>query len=228
MHLPSRQGITGIDMPPLIAVTGTATQTYVGYLGLTTRRFWDDVNDLQRHAEQLLWAMAVGTARLRKLCTQCSAEGKRNGAHPPFPVDLCAVVRWSRRNRALVLFPISSLPQRLQRRHDVLFTLNSISLCPILPGDVRGSGRGGTRHGLETYETHDHAEHPYERKGRVIILLSAWEPGCHGPVRCRERLGARLKFYDREAACTWCLNRGCIWLQQTEERRGACAQVTLD
>jgi hypothetical protein len=29
-HPPSHQGITGLDTPPFIAVTGTATQTYIG------------------------------------------------------------------------------------------------------------------------------------------------------------------------------------------------------
>src|SRR5882724_2204092 len=100
-HRPSRLGITGIDTPPLIAVTGTATQTDIGELSLITGCSWNDVIDLQRHAEQLLRAMAVGTARLWKPCPQCATQRERDATHPLFPFTMRPFVRWSRRNRAL-------------------------------------------------------------------------------------------------------------------------------
>jgi hypothetical protein len=103
-HLLPRLGITGMSMPPFVAITGAATRAYIGSLSLTTRLFWDGVIDLQRHAEQCFWAMAVGAAKLRKLCPQRSAQGERNRTHPLFPFTLRVFVRWSRRNRALALF----------------------------------------------------------------------------------------------------------------------------
>ena len=64
----------------------------------------DDVIGLQGHAEQLLRAMAVSTARPWKRCTQGATQRERVGTHPLFPFTLRAFVRWSRRNRTLALF----------------------------------------------------------------------------------------------------------------------------
>jgi putative transposase len=61
-------------------------------------------------------------------------------------------------------------------------------------------GERALRHTLKQYEAHYHAERPHQGKGNVILLPSAQELGCNGPVRCRERLGGLLKFYDRKAA----------------------------
>ena len=56
-------------------------------------------------------------------------------------------------------------------------------------------------HALNEYVTHFHHERPHQGKGNVI-LMPASHPRlqCNGPIRCRERLGGLLKYYDRDAA----------------------------
>jgi transposase InsO family protein len=61
-------------------------------------------------------------------------------------------------------------------------------------------GERALRHTLKQYEAHYHAERPHQGKGNVILLPSAQELGCHGPVRCCERLGGLLKYYHRMTA----------------------------
>jgi transposase InsO family protein len=61
-------------------------------------------------------------------------------------------------------------------------------------------GERALRHTLKQYEAHYHAERPHQGKGNVILLPSAQELGCHGPVRCCERLGGLLKYYHRKVA----------------------------
>jgi hypothetical protein len=61
-------------------------------------------------------------------------------------------------------------------------------------------GERALRHTLKQYEAHYHAERTHQGKGNVILLPSAHALGCHGPVRCYERLGGLLKYYHRKAA----------------------------
>jgi len=56
-------------------------------------------------------------------------------------------------------------------------------------------------HTLNEYLTHYHQERPQQSKGNVI--LSPHMPPPHRrnrSIRCRERLGGLLKYYDGEAA----------------------------
>jgi transposase InsO family protein len=58
-------------------------------------------------------------------------------------------------------------------------------------------------HALTEYVRHFHQERPHQGKDNVILLPSAAQ--AHGtkrdsPIRCRERLGGLLKYYDYEAA----------------------------
>jgi transposase InsO family protein len=57
------------------------------------------------------------------------------------------------------------------------------------------------RHALKEYVTHFHQERPHQGKGNVVLIPVARHAGVRaGPLRCRERLGGLLKYYDREAA----------------------------
>jgi transposase InsO family protein len=62
-------------------------------------------------------------------------------------------------------------------------------------------GEPSLRHALKEYMAHYHAERPHQGKGNVV-LLPAPTPSLQrkGPIRCRERLGGLLKYYDRDAA----------------------------
>ena len=56
-------------------------------------------------------------------------------------------------------------------------------------------------HVLTEYIAHYHAERPHQGKGNVILFpLDRSRQGREGRVRCRERLGGLLKYYNREAA----------------------------
>jgi transposase InsO family protein len=62
-------------------------------------------------------------------------------------------------------------------------------------------GERSLRHALTQYNAHYHTERPHQGLGNVVLLPAAspsqrW----NGPVRCQERLGGLLKYYDREAA----------------------------
>jgi putative transposase len=62
-------------------------------------------------------------------------------------------------------------------------------------------GENSLRHVLREYVAHYHQERPHQGKGNVILMPSLHSDQQHdGPVRCRERLGGLLKYYDREAA----------------------------
>jgi hypothetical protein len=54
---------------------------------------------------------------------------------------------------------------------------------------------------LQEYVEHNHHERNHQGKGHVV-LLPAVSRGTEqaGPLRCRERLGGLLKYYEREAA----------------------------
>jgi putative transposase len=62
-------------------------------------------------------------------------------------------------------------------------------------------GERSLRRTLTEYVTHFHQERPHQGKGNVILL-----PATHArqqparPIRCYERLGGLLKYYDQEAA----------------------------
>jgi transposase InsO family protein len=54
---------------------------------------------------------------------------------------------------------------------------------------------------LTEYVTHFHHERPHQGKGNVILMPASRHGAVReGPLRCRERLGGLLKYYDREAA----------------------------
>jgi transposase InsO family protein len=56
-------------------------------------------------------------------------------------------------------------------------------------------------HVLTEYVAHYHAERPHQGKGNVILFPSdRSRQGREGRVRCRERLGGLLKYYERKAA----------------------------
>ena len=54
---------------------------------------------------------------------------------------------------------------------------------------------------LNEYMAHYHHERNHQGKGNVLLLPSVSQDTAHaGPIRCRERLGGLLKYYEREAA----------------------------
>jgi hypothetical protein len=62
-------------------------------------------------------------------------------------------------------------------------------------------GENSPRQGLREHVAHYHQERPHQGKGNVILMPSLHSDQQHdGPVRCRERLGGLLKYYDREVA----------------------------
>jgi putative transposase len=54
---------------------------------------------------------------------------------------------------------------------------------------------------LSEYVAHYHQERPHQGKGNMILFPTD-RPNTRtdGPIRCRERLGGLLTYYDREAA----------------------------
>jgi transposase InsO family protein len=62
-------------------------------------------------------------------------------------------------------------------------------------------GEASLRHALYQYVDHYHHERTHQGKDNVLLFPSSSQDGAHhGPIRCRERLGGLLKYYDREAA----------------------------
>src|SRR5215813_6620502 len=61
-------------------------------------------------------------------------------------------------------------------------------------------GEDSLRHALKEYVTHFHAERNHQGKGNVLLFpaVSQDTEGA-GSIRCRERLGGLLKYYEREA-----------------------------
>jgi putative transposase len=56
-------------------------------------------------------------------------------------------------------------------------------------------------HALREYVTHVHEERPHQGKGNVVLMPSPHHRAeRQGPLRCRERLGALLKYDSQEAA----------------------------
>jgi putative transposase len=62
-------------------------------------------------------------------------------------------------------------------------------------------GERSLRHALQEYVTHFHHERPHQGMGNVILMpLPEQRSVREGPLRCQERLGGLLRYYDREAA----------------------------
>src|SRR4029450_3561610 len=61
-------------------------------------------------------------------------------------------------------------------------------------------GEKALQHPLREYTTHYHHERNHQGKGNVLLLPSLHQDTEHaGPMRCRERLGGLLKYYQRAA-----------------------------
>ena len=62
-------------------------------------------------------------------------------------------------------------------------------------------GEASLRHALTQYVAHFHHERNHQGKGNVLLFPPASQDKAHaGPLRCRERLGGLLKYYERDAA----------------------------
>ena len=62
-------------------------------------------------------------------------------------------------------------------------------------------GEAALRHALTQYVEHVHPERNHQGKGNVLLFPPASQDKVHaGPVRCRERRGGLLKYYERDAA----------------------------
>src|SRR5256884_489862 len=63
-------------------------------------------------------------------------------------------------------------------------------------------GEGSLRRALRHYEAHYHEERNHQGKNNVLLfpLPTQGVRGEQEKVRCRERLGGLLKYYEREAA----------------------------
>jgi transposase InsO family protein len=63
-------------------------------------------------------------------------------------------------------------------------------------------GEGSLRRALRHYEAHYHEERNHQGKDNVLLfpLPTQAVRGEQEKVRCRERLGGLLKYYEREAA----------------------------
>ena len=63
-------------------------------------------------------------------------------------------------------------------------------------------GEGSLRRALRHYEAHYHEERNHQSKDNQLLfpLRTPAPLGERDKVRCRERLGGLLKYYEREAA----------------------------
>ncbi len=63
-------------------------------------------------------------------------------------------------------------------------------------------GEASLTRALSEYLVHFHHERNHQGKGNVLLFPSSQGPPSYRdqPVRCRERLGGLLKYYDRQAA----------------------------
>jgi putative transposase len=62
-------------------------------------------------------------------------------------------------------------------------------------------GERALRPTLKEYLTHFHQERPHQGKGNVVRMPVRGHVTTHDePIRCRERLGGLLRYYDRDAA----------------------------
>ena len=62
-------------------------------------------------------------------------------------------------------------------------------------------GEGSLRRALRQYEVHYHEERNHQGKDNLLLFPLPARPVSRKPgeVRCRERLGGLLKYYEREA-----------------------------
>ena len=62
-------------------------------------------------------------------------------------------------------------------------------------------GEASLRHALQEYVEHYHHERNHQGKDNVLLFPAVSQDAeGTGPIRCRERLGDLLKYYEREAA----------------------------
>jgi putative transposase len=61
-------------------------------------------------------------------------------------------------------------------------------------------GERSLRRALTEYVAHFHAERNHQGKGNVLLFPPVAVRHRAGTVRCRERLGGLLRYYDRDAA----------------------------
>ena len=62
-------------------------------------------------------------------------------------------------------------------------------------------GEASLRHALHEYVEHYHRERNHQGKDNVLLFpVVRHAPGHQGALRCRERLGGLLKYYERDAA----------------------------
>src|SRR5260370_19376815 len=63
-------------------------------------------------------------------------------------------------------------------------------------------GEGSLRRALRHYEAHYHEERNHQGKDNVLLFPLPTQAVCgeREKVRCRERLGGLLKYYEREVA----------------------------
>jgi putative transposase len=65
-------------------------------------------------------------------------------------------------------------------------------------------GERALRHALTEYVAHYHQERqerPHQGQGNIVLIpLPSQRVEHGGSIRCRERLGGLLKYYDHEAA----------------------------
>jgi putative transposase len=62
-------------------------------------------------------------------------------------------------------------------------------------------GEASLWHALQEYVEHYHHERTHQGKGNVLLFPAVSHNTVRaGPIRCRERLGGLLKYYEREAA----------------------------
>jgi transposase InsO family protein len=63
-------------------------------------------------------------------------------------------------------------------------------------------GERSLRRALQQYSAHYHEERNHQGRQNLLLFLRPSAGACkaEGTIRCRERLGGLLKFYDRQAA----------------------------
>jgi putative transposase len=60
-------------------------------------------------------------------------------------------------------------------------------------------GEGALRKAIREFVVHYHCERNHQGIGNLLIVPDRGLTHRHGPVRCRQRLGGMLKYYDRAA-----------------------------
>jgi hypothetical protein len=61
-------------------------------------------------------------------------------------------------------------------------------------------GESSLGYALSEYMAHYHGERPHQGTDNVVLMpVADHRPGRADPLRCRERLGGLLKYYDCDA-----------------------------